>query len=718
MLSVSTLVLVIIMVAFLVYFYHNFIINDFDGTEFDTRLTVLREYLKSARNGVYPNELGYVSDVNGHQYVVTYINTANMTKIRQTTHDDREETFSFIDQTFNPVTAIGTIAPLLINTRTEAVNVASSISFHPSNNRMFIAHTDDGDVTMECPSGRFDGEKCADLPVCSRPDTILPMTEGRMDRLIYNKPTKYPEELTYGRAHPTLYVRCDENLEPHVEECEDGHTFQTNTLRCVPNPSLKTDNGVVTSFESDAFDFKTYGDDVQVSVDESVPTTSNVNPTTSDVNHTTFSTVTKSYGTQKAYNFNVDSANFNVDFGPKSKPQKHLDPGIDINSDQIDIKNINFRSKRGQQALEDGTLIPKRQRRPNAANAEQINELKTQLEQRDARNLKLQQTKMTFKNLTFDTPPPPPTDNVLINIPAPPFVTPVNDNSTHSSQPCTKYGAGYTFIDDTLSDNQYLECLDDSNLFLHTCTARLRDGSRYYCEREDVCAAFENGNGEIVHGERNDNVSFDTGRTVCRDYNVFEVVECDTGNFVTDIKFKHPLNVELHVNLPREVYDNDADDCLPFRTDLVNIHRDTFRIKIENPYDIDFGTMAVGRVTKMDNLSLKNDNNDLHSILTYARDMDEVALDPVTGVSVDCTDDAITVDLFSGKLYTLCNDDKVLIEAGEMLPDQYYDVKERQLARSPNYRGQCRIPEHERYVDLAHRTVAGIDCFYASPISL
>lgn len=727
------------MVAFLVYFYHNFIIDDFDQTVFDARLTILREYLNNSRDGIpYPTELGYVSNVSGHQFVVTYFSTTNLTEVTRSTHDDREETFSFIDQSFAPVIARPTnIVPLL-----QTGSLASSISHHPTDNTKYVAHLDDGDAEMSCRTGYFDGYQCVAFPVCSQPDTTLPMTEARLNRLVFNNSTSraYPSiDEDKGPAHASLYVRCDEDMEAHVEQCDDGEIF--DGTQCVFDPTIETDHGLVTTVKRGVFGINNlphtdekgvkislYGENLPVTDENEPPTVTHTGAKVTELaqtyvkyygnagNFTTKTSVSDENsikkevktplhpifdgpivtfkGTRKAINFNVD---------PKELDLKTLGLGVDIKENAI-----NFRSKRM-------TIYDKNQ----AAN---IEELKKRLEINDTRNYKLQQAKLTMKkigntNLSVVDVTSDNHQTTTTTTPPPQLVTPVNDNSTHNCHPCNMYGAGHTFIDDTLSENQYLECLDDTNLFLHTCTKRLKKGPRYYCEREDVCAVFENGNGEIVHGERNDNVSFDTGRTVCRDYNVFEVVECDTGNFVPSLKFNHPLAVQLHVNLPNEVYVNDTDECVPFDTKLVDIGRDTFRVTIHNPYDIDFSSMAVGRVSKMDGLMIGGVSNDLHAILTYARDMDEVALNPVNGVSVECTDAAITVDLFSGSLYTLC-DNNLVVEAGEMAMDQYYDVKQQALAKSPIYNGQCRIADNESYVNLVYRTIDNIDCFYSSPINI
>ncbi|ACH69472.1 P91 [Pseudalatia unipuncta granulovirus] len=751
MLSVSTMLLVVIMVAFLIYFYHNFIIDDFDQTIFDARLTILREYLNNSRDGTpYPTELGYVSDVNEHQFVVTYFSTANLTELRRSTHDDREETFSFIDQAFSTITASpSNIVPLLLDTSTQSNTLASSISHHPTDNTKYVAHLDDGDAEISCRTGFFDGYQCVAFPVCSQPDTTLPMTESRLNRLVYNNSTSKAYSTIdddQGPAHSSLYVRCDEHMEAHVEQCENGEIF--DGTKCVFDPTIETDHGLVTTVKRGVFGIhnlphseqkevkiSSYGDHLPVIDENEQPTMSqtgaetivttdlaqnyvrhygnfgnfttknevfDLNPINNEVNTpvpTAFDGPIVTFkGIRKAINFNVD---------PKELDLKTLGDGIDIKENAI-----NFRSNR--------VTVHAKTKRDTHYNTANIEALKQQLEINDSRNYKLQQAKLTIKNLDYTSGSV--VDIIDVNNDnkislQPHLVTPVNDNSTHSCQPCNIHGAGHTFIDDTLSENQYLECLDDTNLFLHTCDKRLQKGGRYYCEREDVCAVFEKGNGEIVHGERNDNVSFDTGRTVCRDYNVFEVVECDTGNFVPNLRFNHPLAVQLHVNLPNEVYSNDHDECVPFDTKLVDINRDTFRITLRNPYDINFSSMAVGRVSKMDGLVTGGDSNDLHTILTYARDLDELAINPINGVSVECTDAAITVDLFSGSLYTLC-DNNLVVEAGEMAMDQYYDVEEKVLAKSAKYNGQCRLADNVPYVNLVYRTIDNIDCFYSSPINI
>lgn len=746
------------------YFYYKFIIYEFDDEVFDTRLMVLKEYLLNSRDGTpYPTELGYVSHVDNHQYRVTYFSTANLTELRYTTRDDREETFSFLEQSFSPVNTQNTLIPLLLNNGTESTNIASSVSFHPSDKTKYIAHLDDGDAEMDCKTGVFDGHQCVAFPVCDEPDTVLPMTENRLNRLVFNNNTSKAYDSVnedVAPAHATLYVRCDENAVPHVEQCDDGEKFDGTS--CVYDPILETQEGLVTNvqrgvsgnlllrYDSNEVKFAEYGNEVTVtqSLNENVaPSLAYVtkfdlgkgstkyfpgetkNKIYDDLQNITMKT---SKATKSSLKFNTDlvqeesTLNFNINSASSKDPNSstndikstlNYNANLENNNlkgleSEIDIKDhiIKFKSKRAKAHLVDG--LSKREKRALNA-AELLPEIKKELEENDLRNYKLHQTKMTFKNFNFS--PKPPEDSVQFESLPPPYITPVNDNSSHSCQPCVQFGAGHTFVDSTVSDNQFLECLDDNNLFLHTCTERLKNGPRYYCVKEDVCVSFENGNGELVHGERNDNVSFDTGRTVCRDYNVFEVVECDTGNFVPGIKFNHPLTVELHVNLPKEIYDNDTDECLPFRTNLVHIHRDTFKVDLQNNYDINFSTMAVGRVSKMDNLI--HNNSDLHSILTYARDMDEVAINPANGVSIDCTNEPLTVDLFGGKLYTICNNGLV-VEAGEMSTDQYFDVNEKRLARNASYAGQCRIADHERYVDLAYRTINGVNCFYTSPLNI
>ncbi|ABQ52035.1 vp91 capsid [Spodoptera litura granulovirus] len=545
MVSVSTLLLGAVLVIFLVLFYNFYIIRDFNVNDFDKRIKVFAEYVKNTgeRNEI-PPYIGYVSDVNEHVYKVTYFNTNDLSVKEHSFHDDREQRFDFAEQKLEDVV-------LPRNDNSVSTNTYNS----------FNAHVDDGTVVIPCSEATiFHGKDCKPSDVCTHANTQVPMTEERLNRLVFNKTSARLRTagVSTSLTHPSLYVRCDADRNPHVEECTNGQIFSNGQCRSY-DTMIETNGRYVTKVRKGQVKINSY----------------------------------------------------------------------DVKEEKQDID----------------------------------------------------------------------------------LIIPVNDNLSLDVNPCKKYGAGHTYVDNTLSDNQFIECLDDSNIFVHTCMQRYVENGVYSCDKEDVCADFENGTGDMINSVSNEHITYDTGKTSCVKYKIFEVVECDTGNFVATFQLSHPLKLDL--TLPKEIYDADIDDCVPYNSSRVTINRDPFKVQVENPYHIDFTHMLFGRVSGIitaDSLS------DIQNFITYARDLDEIAVNPLNGNSVECADD-LTVDLFEGSAFNLCNNGEV-IESGAMYDNQYYNVIEKRLDTHELYNKECRIESGQNYLNLSYRTVGDILCYYSSPIKI
>nr|QKV50125.1 ORF82 protein [Plutella xylostella granulovirus] len=519
--SVSTIFVTIFIIFIVLLFYSQYIVKDFNVDAFDSKLDVLKEYIRVVGNdGRLPPELGFVSEVDDHDYKITYFDTFSLDTTRHIIANDNVKQFDFDRQEFS------------------APKLSGGVSRHPTDETKFIAHADDGDVVMKCDNGVFDGEECVEIPVCTEPNTTLPLTEDRLNKLVFNK---IHSKNTHFKFHPTVYVKCDENAQPHLQECLNGEVFADT--KCVYDPTITTNGqGLVTA---------------------------------------------------------------------------------------LNVKKI--------------------------------------------------------KASSFQL------SNKILSL----LRYPVNDNTKHNAAMCVE--AGVTFIDDTMSDNQYIECLGDQQMFLHTCVNRL-DG--FTCDKEDACLVFDNGSGNIFNTIGNDNLIYDTGVSKCSDYVITDITQCDTTNMLT------LDGIATDLEVPRQVFDGEK--CVDFSLDHVRIDNDNFKVQIENDHDIDFSQSMVGRVSKLD--AFFKDNS-LNNLVTYSKDIGEIGINYKNMASLDCQDQEYVVDIFDNSKYRDCSDDS----EHAMRDDQYYDFISRRLIVKEGYRGECRSLTGN-YCDAAFREVDGVKCFFTMPL--
>lgn len=603
---------------------------------------MLKQYLKTVNtSNRIPPALGYVSHVDNHAYYVSYFDTASLAYLGTEMYDDRLQTFNFVTQDF---TVVPETPPFTVLTQlTKNKTIPSNISFYPDDEHKFVAHTDDGVTILKCADDEyFDGNQCVYTPVCSKPDTMLPLTEDALNKLVFNKLSARHKTLTHKlKHHPTLFVRCDENLVPRIEECGDGEIFEKDS--CVFRPNITSNGqGLVTSAKISELRAK------------------NVKTYISEENCRTHS-----------YGFD------------------------DVPSRRSSLTTTIPKTL----SMHDAELASKKCFKTSG---EVVLGIRPELSKSYAT-----QTKFAFKH----------NPSKLVDVVIKPIqmIVPVNDNLLHDCSPCSEYGAGHTFIDTSVSNNQFIECLSNNNLFVHTCQNRYYDGSKYMCDVEDVCVEFENGTGNIINSMSNENITFDTGKTVCRDYKVVEVVECDTQNFVSQKKFKHPFNVVLELNLPKQVYGEEG--CVSYNFNLIQINNDNYKVRAKNKLDIDFSSFMVGRVSKIKNEEQLQSCDRVSDLVTYSKNLGELALDSKNCMGVECVGDkVVTVDVFDNTQYNLCELGAVVQERIKLNMDEYVDFRNNAVVKHEEYKGECRMEEGDHYFDNVFRIVRDIPCFYTMPM--
>ncbi|AEB00374.1 capsid vp91 [Clostera anachoreta granulovirus] len=627
MISVTSVLFMIFLVTMVLLFYNRFIVDDFNNVSFTTRLNVLKNYMRMVGDDMrVPHSLGYVSKVNGDTYTVTYFDTETMNDVDTQHHDRTVEEFNFVRQSYTPVN-VGQLN-------------SSSVSFVAYDPQKFVAHADDGDVIMHCEHGVFDGTQCVPMPVCERADINIPLTETVLNRLLFDRhsaQTKPQSNAT--KHHPTVYVHCDSDRFPHIEECPNGDTF--NGHRCVSNPPIGTNGaGVVTSVKLD----KVGG-----------------NP------YVVYSS--KMFGRRRR----VTS---------KNKGITHVVQTDELQSMITDTAHDTRLSMIKTVACSRKILYSK-----NKA----VNEMLVL----QPLNLIDNHNELQIKRST-------------------PMV-PVNCTYPFDASPCLDNKLGHTFTYETLAPNQFLECLDNNNLLLHTCgSVSFKDGV-HVCDVDSDCVDLKNGSGVVVNTIHGDNISFDTGRLTCLNHNIVNVLECDTTDFVSDKMFVHPFDVTFNITLPTQVYDAYTQTCVDYNVDNVSINNDAFKVTVKDMPELS-GSM-VGRVSKIISQKALLDENMVSRFVTYSRDVGEVVLDPKTCTVTECgeSNSGIIVDVLENGRYNLCRDG-VLLNEVILKEDEYVDKGE--IKRIEGYSGQCRYKDGDDYFDVPIRIIDGYKCEFTVPHSL
>ncbi|APO13972.1 VP91 [Plodia interpunctella granulovirus] len=286
------------------------------------------------------------------------------------------------------------------------------------------------------------------------------------------------------------------------------------------------------------------------------------------------------------------------------------------------------------------------------------------------------------------------------------MMIPVNAKFPYDHTPCLNADVGHTFVSSRIAKTQYFECLTGNNLFLHSCNSVLYDGSKHSCDVEKDCLQFENGTGEILNSIQTDNLLFDTGKSSCVDFKVQEIVECDTGDFVADKKFDHPLEVVFGVSLPREIF---TDRCVEYDNRSVTVLRDAFDVTVT--YHPEFSNSMIGRISKIESRAMLEKESLMSKFVTYSRDLGEICNESC--FNLDCkTPDGLTVDILDNTKYNVCEEGK-LVEEVTLEPDEY--IENGQVKRLENYNGECRFEHSVDYFDIPYREVSGFSCAFTVP---
>lgn len=298
----------------------------------------------------------------------------------------------------------------------------------------------------------------------------------------------------------------------------------------------------------------------------------------------------------------------------------------------------------------------------------------------------------------YTTTPPPPTQHTTS-----PNV--VNSNHTFNHQSaCATAAVGHTFITDELSEHQYMECIGANNVFLHTCVNRYYNNGAYYCDIEEMCKQFERGTGIVVNGVSTDNISFDSGASVCENYQITRVEECDIDDFVVAKRFDRPITARLQ--LPTQIYHQNK--CVDYNVDAVNILKDGFEIIVDDRVS----TSMVGRVSKIPDKQSFLNARSIGDFVTYSRDLGEIGIDDNL-MGLDCFG-AVSSDIFDNTRYNECQNDQ-LVRTVPLNNNQY--VEDGVVKTMINYTGQCRMEDGASYFDQAHRVVGDFQCYYTIPKS-
>nr|ALN42023.1 vp91 [Cnaphalocrocis medinalis granulovirus] len=599
--SFTSLLVVIVLIFAVILFYYKFIIDDFNNDSYSVRLNVLKEYLRTiGDDNTVPAQLGYVSDINdtNHTYTVTYFDTTTLKLVSTHEYDESNHVFNFETQSVNRVW----------NNNPQA----ASVSRVSNDEHVFLAHADDGDLLMSCKNGKFVGDQCVPAPVCDQPNVKLPLTEHRLNMLVFNRLAAQSLSSSSSSSinephHPTAYVQCDHNSEPSIVECLNGESF-VNT-QCVYQPSVVTNGGGV----------------VMMPAKELLLNTKSVSSPSLLLPHNKILAKNK-----KFVYYSIPNDNNNN----KTRTSVVTSPIINLSENTINIsENIE-------------TIMP------------------------------------------------------------------VNYEYAFDATPCIDKEVGHTFRTTNMGVNQYLECISNNNLFLHSCKENIKfddETQQYRCDHNNDCDQFEDGTGVILNSIHNDNVMFHSGKTKCVNYRVVDVTECDTSNFVTKDFIYHPLmKITPHVGLPRQIYDADSDQCVDYDLDKLTINNNNFAIEFDTHSELI--TSVVGQITKIPS-SLEPIN--VADCVVYARDLHETCVNPHNGAPIDCIG-VVTHDILNNETYNLCDESGAFVEQVRLKPNEF--VRKGELVQLSGYTGECRYMPGTNYLKLAERTVSNYRCLFTIPL--
>ncbi|AGR56827.1 vp92 [Hemileuca sp. nucleopolyhedrovirus] len=277
------------------------------------------------------------------------------------------------------------------------------------------------------------------------------------------------------------------------------------------------------------------------------------------------------------------------------------------------------------------------------------------------------------------------------------------------ADPCSIHGEGYTFITNDIGPSQFFRCTSATESELITCINRIFTDNEYRCAGDVECTLFDNGTGTQIKSFSDETVEFNTGVLICDNYNIVSNIDCDTTNIIDDRVFNEKFKVNLHV--PRQMYDNTIGDCVSFRMNLFTMKSPYFAIEsLPNDLNVNINTSMIGETNKL-NLLLSTTadgitvSDRIDDVVTYARNFDAVALNPLDGTELQCFGEKI-YDVFDGRRLNVCNDENELEETINLNEEQFIRSISVTIGHDVDYGSACasRLDKITNFVNFDHFT--------------
>nr|UZH98388.1 viral capsid protein 91 [Neodiprion sertifer nucleopolyhedrovirus] len=280
--------------------------------------------------------------------------------------------------------------------------------------------------------------------------------------------------------------------------------------------------------------------------------------------------------------------------------------------------------------------------------------------------------------------------------------------------PCSVYGAGYTFITDELPDNQYYHCTSSFDKELITCPIRQFVDNVYSCTGDSRCIALNDGTGTILSYSSNTHFSYPTEALICDNYESSDSVICESveSELVID-----PFTID--VKIPSVIFDKSTISCQDFdvtNEDVTVLNTYAALVNQENDYNVEYVTAVRVNIEKLLSDGLPVTLSQFFDSLEYARSSGSIGVSPLTGVEIDCYEN-ILYDIFSGDRYNDC-ENNVLVSTNTLGDSEFYST----FTKSTNTtitENPCRLKTDlvlEDNIYVQQSTDSSVVCLYAMPL--
>ncbi|QHB21737.1 vp91/p95 [Artaxa digramma nucleopolyhedrovirus] len=266
------------------------------------------------------------------------------------------------------------------------------------------------------------------------------------------------------------------------------------------------------------------------------------------------------------------------------------------------------------------------------------------------------------------------------------------------ADPCAVHGAGYTYITNEISDAQFFQCVSDTEATLMTCLNRVFVDDQYMCSGDIECVNFNNGTGTVVTSYEDDIVQYDTGVLICDNFNLITSINCDTTNLIENKVFNGKLTTSFSV--PRQIYNSATNNCVDFDEKLYNLKNNFFTLEsLPNDLNVEYETAVVGRTNNILEF-VNNDRVDVNAVV-YAKDNNEVGLNPLNGEPLQCYGDAL-YDVFDARRINVCDTNQLLTRTINVGDNQYIRSTLAQVVDDEDYDATCvsHLNKFTNYIDI------------------